>query len=422
MATLKFILDCRAVKEGAAAPLKVSIGHQRKTALLPLNINLSPDNWDAEAEKVVKHPNRVSYNQIIARRRVEITDIINELMSRPGGIGSMTATELKNTVRDILTPAPAPKNNKKDNPNSVKKFFERYKANKSLRERTAELYDVTWRRIEAWKGEEAAELLSFEDINITWIEDFDKFMAKTSPSPNGRRLHHANLKAVINYAIDHEVIDRNPYRRYRIRTIPTRKRNMCVDAIRRIIFAQNLEPWMVKYRDFFTLSFMLRGLNTVDLCHMTKPVNGRVDWVRTKTGQPLSLKIEPEMQVLIERYAGTTQMLMFAESRPYRNFNCKLTKALHKICEHINKDLKEEDRVPDFTMYWARHSWATIAARLDISDGTIGIGLAHSAKSVTDIYIERDPEKIDIANRRVLDYVLYDRDYRTQPVMAAAPV
>lgn len=38
---------------------------------------------------------------------------------------------------------------------------------------------------------------------------------------------------------------------------------MCVEALRMIIFAQDLEPWMEKYRDFFVLSFMLRGLNTV---------------------------------------------------------------------------------------------------------------------------------------------------------------
>lgn len=422
MATVKFILDSRAVKKGASAPLKVSIGHQRKTALLPLNINLTPDQWDANAEKVVKHPNRVSYNQIIARRRVEITDIINNLIGRPGGIGDMTATDIKNAVRDILSPKkPKKVEAPKENPNTIKKFFERYKQCKNLAERTAEMYDVTWRRIEAWLGEENAAKLVFSDINMTWIEDFDNFLAKTAPSPNGRRMHHANLKAVINYAIDHEIIDRNPYRRYKIKTVPTKKRNMSVEALRMIIFAKDLEPWMEKYRDFFVLSFMLRGLNTVDLCHLTKPINGRVDWVRTKTKQPLSLKIEPEMQTLIDKWAGSELMLKFAEGRPYRHFNEKLTKALHKICAYINSHRDGGAEVPDCTMYWARHSWATIAAKLDIADGTIGIGLAHSAKTVTDIYIERDPEKIDIANRRVLDYVLYGKDYRLPEPIVETP-
>lgn len=421
MATVKFILDCRAVKVGAAAPLKVSIGHQRRTALLPLNINLTPDQWDANGEKVLKHPNRASYNQIIARRRVEITDIINDLINRPGGLGAMTATEIKNAVKEVLCPKKVEKvEPKKEDPNTVAKFFTRYIENKGLRERTAEMYRVTWRRIEAWLGSEEAAHLHFSDINMAWIEDFDKFLAVDAPKPNGRRMHHANLKAVINYAIDHEVLDLNPYRRYRIKTNPTAKRNMSVEALRKIVFAQNLEPWMERHRDFFVLSFMLRGLNTVDLCSLPKPINGRVEWRRTKTGIPMSLKIEPEMQAIIEKYSGEELMLEFAEGRDSRNFNDKLSKALHKICTHINKNRKDEEvEVPDFTMYWARHTWATIAAKLDIADGTIDIGLGHAQNSVLDIYVERDTSKIDLANRRVLDYVLYGIDYREKPLIEA---
>lgn len=47
------------------------------------------------------------------------------------------------------------------------------------------MYDVTWRRIEAWLGEEDAAKLVFSDINMTWIEDFDNFLAKTAPPPMG---------------------------------------------------------------------------------------------------------------------------------------------------------------------------------------------------------------------------------------------
>jgi len=130
MATVKFILDCRAVKQGAEAPLKVSIGHRRKTALLPLNITLTPEQWDAVTEKVVKHPNRVSYNQILVRRRVEIIDIINTFDSE-GRLSSMTATEVKNSVRDVLSPRKEQKvEEPKENPDTVAKFFTRYKDNK----------------------------------------------------------------------------------------------------------------------------------------------------------------------------------------------------------------------------------------------------------------------------------------------------
>lgn len=417
MATAKLFLDTRYSGKDVEKPatVKIAINHCGKSAALMTDVKVLPSQWDKAERKVKGHQQKNLYNRVLLERLSAVTNILNEL-SVMQDLSVVSASELCKIVKEKLNPhAPKPyekPKKPKENPNTVGKYFVRYKENKGLRPRTAEMYDVTWRRIEAWLGKEAAEKLEFTDINFTWIEDFDKFLSQTAPSANGRRLHHANLKAVIGYAIDHEILDRNPYRRYKIKTEATKKRNMSVEALRMIIFAQDLEPWMEKYRDFFVLSFMFRGLNTVDLCHLTKAVDGRVDWIRTKTSQPLSLKIEPEMQMIIDKYQGDELMLSFAEHRNYRNFNEKLSKALHKICEHINEHRNGGVEVPDFTMYWARHTWATLAHKLDISMDVIGSGLAHSPKSVTEIYIERDPEKIDIANRRVLDYVLYNKDYR----------
>ena len=62
---------------------------------------------------------------------------------------------------------------------------------------------------------------------------------------------------------------------------------------------------------------------------------------------------------------------------------------------------------PEITTYWARHSWATIAASLDIPKETIAAALGHGGNTVTDIYIDFDRKKIDEANRKVIDWVLY---------------
>lgn len=408
MATAKLYFDKRKSKSpDAVGTLKIQIGHRSSNGYICLDVKLTEKQWDKGNGRIVGHPQKLLLNKAVQVKLGQVNSILLEI-SQSENIMALSNSELCRKVKERLNPEKETK--EKEPEDTVKKYFERYVRNKELRPNSAEKYNVAWRRIEAWLGKAQAAKLRFADINLAWLEDFDKFLAQNSPSPNGRRLHHSCLKAVINYAIDHEVADRNPYRRYKIKTVATRKRNMDVDALRRVLFAQDLEPWMEKYRDFFALSFMLRGLNTVDLCSLPKPVNGRVDWIRTKTGQPMSLKIEPEMQYLIDKYAGEKLMLSFAEHRPYRNFNETLTKALHKICAHINASGNVE--VPDFTMYWARHSWATIAARLDISDGIIGEGLAHSEKTVLDIYIERDPGKVDIANRRVLDFVLYGKDYR----------
>lgn len=65
------------------------------------------------------------------------------------------------------------------------------------------------------------------------------------------------------------------------------------------------------------------------------------------------------------------------------------------------------------TWYWARYSWATYAAELDIPKDTISEALGHShGAKVTGIYIKYNRDKVDAANRRVIDYVLHEnRDY-----------
>jgi integrase len=61
--------------------------------------------------------------------------------------------------------------------------------------------------------------------------------------------------------------------------------------------------------------------------------------------------------------------------------------------------------VTGLTSYVFRHTWATIAARLDLPKETISKALGHGRKSVTDIYIDFDQSKVDEANRKVIDYV-----------------
>ena len=58
-----------------------------------------------------------------------------------------------------------------------------------------------------------------------------------------------------------------------------------------------------------------------------------------------------------------------------------------------------------------RHTWGTIAYELGISDDTISQALGHqgSGARVTEVYIRRNMDKVDEANRRVLDWVLYGK-------------
>lgn len=63
---------------------------------------------------------------------------------------------------------------------------------------------------------------------------------------------------------------------------------------------------------------------------------------------------------------------------------------------------------PAITSYWARYSWATYAADLDIPKDTISEALGHvHGSKITGVYIKFSRDKIDAANRKVIDYVLH---------------
>ncbi len=66
---------------------------------------------------------------------------------------------------------------------------------------------------------------------------------------------------------------------------------------------------------------------------------------------------------------------------------------------------------PELSSYWARHTWGTYAAELDIPFDTISeaLGHEHSGSETTLIYIKFRSQKIDPANRRVIDYLLYGK-------------
>ena len=57
------------------------------------------------------------------------------------------------------------------------------------------------------------------------------------------------------------------------------------------------------------------------------------------------------------------------------------------------------------TTYCARHSWATIASGLGISQDVIRAALGHGMNTITDIYIDFDLRRVDEANRAVIRHL-----------------
>lgn len=277
---------------------------------------------------------------------------------------------------------------------------------------TKGVYEHTLNRMRA--HDSRLDFRKFEEINLAWLEDFEAFCAKTA-SKNARNIHLRNIRAVFNYAIDREATDCYPFRRFKIRPEATPKRSLTVEQLREIISCK-VEPYQEFYRDMFVLIFMLLGINCVDLHRLKSIEDGRVNFRRAKTGRLYSIKVEPEALAIIEKYKGTNGLTTASDRwSDHRNFRHQLNNALQSIgtMERKGRGGKKiiTSAFPGITSYWARHTWATMAAELDVPDAVISQALGHSGdtNSTTAIYIKRDQKKVDEANRKVLDWVLYGK-------------
>ena len=117
-----------------------------------------------------------------------------------------------------------------------------------------------------------------------------------------------------------------------------------------------------------------------------------------------TLTQEPIMQEIVDRYPSANDFLFpiikdegkKARSQ-YRNMLCKVNKQLVEIGNLIHTDVK-------LTMYVARHSWASIALKLNIPVELISRGMGHDSEKTTRIYLKSlYNSQLDEANRQVME-------------------
>lgn len=388
MATINYYLDCRHPRKDGTAPVKVSINTKQGSILFSIGIYLLPTQWNPTSRMISKHPQKTFLNSHLTRMAIMAEQkLMEEQEKRKDGL-------TKNQITQILKSFFCEK--ECETKNSVEFVFDRLIQDKKRKSRTRELFEATLNKINKYlKGK--ASSITFDDIDVKWLKNFNDWMVKDCPSVNGRSIHLRNLRTAFNEAISEDITKNYPFRKFKIENEKTRKRSLTLEQVRQLL-SLPLEDWQERYVDTFMLIIYLMGINGVDLLQ-AKPnqiVNGRLEYRRSKTGTLYSVKLEPEAIEIINKYKGKKHLLKFCdEIKDYRTFMEKMNRCMKSL-------------IPGCTSYWARHTVATLAAELDISFDTIAQMLGHSApqRKVTLVYINYDQGKIDKANRKVMDYIL----------------
>ena len=399
MITIKYYLDKRSKKIDNTYPLKIAITKGRSSSYIPLGICLTDEQWNNKTMTIVKHPKKQFFNTFIVKRKLEIEEIILKLIQNKEAGGSVT--EVKNKILSFLQPE------KEETTTDIFDYWiDKFIDNKNGR--TKEIYQATKNRIKEFSSKEYPKL-RFGMINLDWLTKFDNHLAKTSPAKNARNIHLRNIRAIFNFALDNDMKINYPFRKFKMKYEATRKRSMPIEVLRKIINSP-ISDYLERYRDFFMLSFLLIGINVIDICNLKEISDGRIVYKRAKTHKLYSIKLEPEAEAIIKKYAGENYLLYYLDHfKSYRVFYNALYRGLHSLKDELNI-IKDDISIPEITTYWARHTWATIASDLDIPNETIAAALGHSyGNSTSAIYIDFNSTKVDAANRKVIDWVLYNK-------------
>lgn len=407
MATTSYYLDCRRKAAGKPGDLTVVLRHNNESAFFTVeNVHVFPNEWTGS--EIVNRPDARVLNIVTAKFKADIDAAIFSL-SFSRNLAGMTAAQVKDAVIDSLYPGQprSAKGRDEQKKELFVPYFIRFAEHRN-KQGTTDLYLQTLKKIRSFQPD--VDTFTFEDFSKNWLEDFDTWLKETN-SPNIRNRQLRNIRAVFNDAFRSKATQNDPFYGFTMPKLEqTRKRALTINQLKELRDYPCME-WQREYVDIFMLSFYLIGINMVDLltAKKTDVRNGRLEYRREKTGRLYSVKIEPEAQEIIDRYAGKEWLLNIMDRYQFhKNYTLRMDKALKKIGLHYTTSSKKQGAAlfPDLSTYWARHTWATIASgHAWIPIETIARALGHGwvFNNITAIYIDFDNRKVDEANRKVLD-------------------
>ena len=168
-------------------------------------------------------------------------------------------------------------------------------------------------------------------------------------------------------------------------------------------------------KDLFLFSIGTCGMSFVDIANLQKTdcKDGYINYVRSKTGQSLRVKVEDGILSIISKWkAEESSPYLFpilthlkGSEEAFREY----TSALRSFNLNLKK-LGSEVGCTTLSSYYARHTWATTAQNCLVPTSVISSCLGHSNENITRVYLAGlKGEVMADANKRVLQRLRLNR-------------
>ena len=257
--------------------------------------------------------------------------------------------------------------------------------------------------------------MDISEITSSLLRSFEAYLVEKhgkegrAVSQYTAALRHIHSEARKKYNDDETgvVKIRNPFEYYHPpKQKPAKKRGLEPETIQKLI---DIRGTLGKYHklavDVFLLSFILMGTNVPDI-HEARREGDLILYNRMKTrdrrhdNAEMRIRLEPVAECVYKDLLDPDGQRAFWLYKKYSFYGSIADKGNDRL-----KDVAKIIGVPSFTMYAARHTWASIAYSAGVPKSLINDCLCHvdPDMAVTDIYIKKDWSVLWEANKKVLE-------------------
>ena len=397
MATIKVKLRPSSVV-GRAGTIYYQVTHRRATQQITTNIRLQPDEWDAIGEQVVV---TVADKSIIQNRIDSDTALLKRIVKDLDNSG------VNYSVSDIIKRYKSPEWHV-----LVLDFMQNQirLLRNANRLGTALNYEKTMKNFTEFLG---GVNLPFSAMTEQLIADYNAFLVQRGMVRNSISFYMRIMRAVYNKAVRQKLVEQShPFTEVYTGIDRTRKRAVSESVISQLYKLKLTEGTPLAFaRDIFIFSYCTRGMAFVDIAYLKKEniQNGVICYARRKTGQLLSVRIEPSIQRIIDRYASILSPYIFPiltsteTKQSYEEYQVAINNH-NRLLRRLSKMLPTGCKL---TSYTSRHSWATAARNHNVPISVISAGMGHTSERTTQIYLTMlENSVIDDANQGLIKSLL----------------
>lgn len=313
-------------------PLMLRISKDGKKKYQSLGISVNPKFWDFQKNKPKpKCPNLEYLQKIILDKKLELQKKKLEIKSDQKEYSAATLLEANANLLVAKT---------------VDCFYKEIIAQCEINNKCGNrlVYLNSYNSLKRFTNGKLE--IPFNSINVAWLEKYEKWLRSNGNKETTISLMFRTLRSTYNKAIKERCahLSDYPFQEYKISKFDTSTQKRAIAKTDMLKFTETSQPiGQKKYvelsKDIFIFSYLCGGINFTDIANLTQEniVNGRLHYIRQKTGKLIKIGIPQEAMQIIKKYTDiiVTQVFQYYSSEPSDDLLATEKKAIKGIFRYI---------------------------------------------------------------------------------------